>query len=49
VSECKTCQGNGEIVIDWARYLEAHAGDKGDEAVDVCWDCDGTGEESRVL
>jgi hypothetical protein len=41
---CQTCQGNGEIVMDWGRYLEPHPGDKGDEAVCDCPDCDGTGE-----
>lgn len=40
---CKTCQGNGEIVTDWDRYLQPHAGDVGDEAVAECPDCDGTG------
>lgn len=40
---CQPCQGNGEIVTDWERYLEPHLGDKGDEAVAECPDCDGEG------
>lgn len=41
---CGRCQGNGEIVTDWERYLHAHDGDKGDEAVADCPDCDGSGK-----
>lgn len=41
---CETCQGNGEIVTDWNRYLHCHPGDLGDEAVADCPDCDGRGE-----
>lgn len=41
---CETCQGNGEIVTDWERYLHARPGDVGDEAVAECPDCGGTGE-----
>lgn len=44
---CETCQGNGEIVTDWDRYLEPHAGDIGDEAVAECPDCDGYGVVER--
>jgi DnaJ-class molecular chaperone len=40
---CERCQGNGEIVTDWERYLHALPGDAGDEAVAECSDCDGTG------
>lgn len=40
---CERCQGNGEIVTDWDRYLHGHEGDKGDEAVAECPDCNGTG------
>jgi hypothetical protein len=40
---CERCQGNGEIVTDWDRYLNAKPGDKGDEAVVECPDCGGTG------
>lgn len=45
--QCDTCQGNGEIVADWERYMHAHDGDKGDEAVSECPDCNGTGEVSE--
>lgn len=38
---CETCQGNGEIVVDWDRYLHPHPGDTGDEAVADCPDCGG--------
>lgn len=41
---CATCCGNGEIVTDWDRYLHAHDGDTGDEAVEECPDCCGQGE-----
>ncbi|WP_311272209.1 MULTISPECIES: hypothetical protein [unclassified Rhizobium] len=40
---CQRCQGNGEIVTNWERYLEPHDGDKGDEAVAECSDCGGEG------
>ena len=40
---CQTCHGNGEVVTDWDRYLKPRHGDKGDEAVEECPDCDGTG------
>lgn len=40
---CERCQGNGEIVTDWDRYKHPHPGDKGDEAVRQCPDCDGAG------
>ena len=40
---CERCQGNGEIVTDWDRYLHGHDGDQGDEAVAECPDCNGTG------
>lgn len=41
---CERCQGNGEIVTDWDRYLHSRPGDVGDEAVDECPDCNGQGE-----
>ncbi len=40
---CDRCCGNGEIVIDWDRYLKPLDGDIGDEAVRECSDCDGYG------
>lgn len=42
---CTTCQGNGEIVTDWERYLHAKPGDIGDEAVAECPDCGGRGDD----
>jgi DnaJ-class molecular chaperone len=45
---CETCQGNGEIVTDWERYLHPHHGDVGDEAVADCPDCDGTGKRDAA-
>ena len=45
---CERCQGNGEIVTDWDRYTKAKPGDKGDEAVAECPDCNGTGYTSPV-
>jgi len=41
--QCKTCCGNGEVVVDWERYLHAFPGDVGDEAVAECPDCGGLG------
>ena len=41
---CETCQGNGEIITDWERYLRAQPGDVGDEGTADCPDCGGTGE-----
>ena len=46
-ANCERCQGNGEIVTDWERYLHPHDGDAGDEAVAECSDCDGTGSVSQ--
>lgn len=40
---CDRCQGNGEIVVDWEKYLHPPVGDKGDGAVAACPNCDGTG------
>lgn len=40
---CDRCQGNGEIVTNWERYLHPAEGDIGDESVAECPDCCGTG------
>lgn len=40
---CQSCQGNGEIVTNWERYKHPSPGDRGDEAVAECQDCDGRG------
>jgi len=45
---CEACQGTGEIVTDWERYLHALPGDVGDEAVADCPACDGTGEADEA-
>lgn len=42
---CETCQGNGEVVTDWERYLHGALDENGDDAVADCPDCDGTGGE----
>lgn len=44
---CERCQGNGEIVTDWDRYLNSHEGDIGDEAVAECPDCNGSGKDAQ--
>mgnify|MGYP003510109096 CR=1 FL=1 len=44
---CETCQGNGELVTDWERYLHPQSGDKGDEALIDCPDCDGAASCKR--
>jgi hypothetical protein len=46
---CQTCQGNGEVVIDWDRYLRGHMDEHGEEAVTECPDCGGTGYENPVF
>jgi hypothetical protein len=46
---CETCQGNGEIVIDWTPYRDPSPGDTGDEAVAECPDCAGSGRTPIVL
>ncbi len=43
--QCEKCQGNGEIVTDWTRYLKPRPGDMADEASAECPDCDGTGDD----
>lgn len=43
---CETCQGNGEIVTDWERYLHGPLDENGEDAVTDCPDCDGEGEQS---
>lgn len=42
-TRCERCQGNGEIITDWERYLEPEPGDAGDEATADCPDCAGLG------
>lgn len=44
MADCPTCQGNGEIIVDWDRYIEPHPGDRGDEAVEQCPNCNGYGK-----
>jgi hypothetical protein len=43
---CPRCQGNGEIITDWERYLHARKGDVGDEGAAECPDCGGSGENA---
>ena len=44
---CQTCQGNGEIVTDWDRYMKGNTDANGDEAVAECPDCNGSGKVSQ--
>lgn len=44
MSFCEKCQGNGELVTDWVRYLHGPLDENGEDAVEDCPDCDGTGE-----
>jgi hypothetical protein len=44
-SACERCQGNGEIIGDWERYLNPEEGDVGDNVLAPCPDCDGTGDK----
>lgn len=39
---CRVCQGNGEIVADWEKYLHGSEADQEDAVVD-CLECDGAG------
>lgn len=41
---CQRCKGNGEIVVDWDRYLHPGPDDPDDAGVAECPDCDGVGE-----
>lgn len=44
VEACETCQGNGEIVVNWDLYLHGRNGKTvDDEAVAPCPDCGGSG------
>lgn len=47
-AHCQRCQGTGEIITDWDRYQEPADGDKGDEAVAECPDCDGDGKSQTT-
>lgn len=40
---CGRCQGNGEIVLDWPKYLHPANLAEEESSVDDCPDCDGTG------
>jgi len=46
---CERCQGNGEIVTDWDRYMRGPLDENGNDAVANCPDCDGTGFLSPSL
>ncbi|NQE62898.1 hypothetical protein E1H18_3154 [Caulobacter sp. RHG1] len=46
---CERCQGNGEVVTDWDRYLTPQEGDAGDEAVATCPDCGDVDEDEDHL
>jgi|GEM_PF-5446670 len=43
---CERCQGNGELVTDWDRYLNGPLDENEEDAVEPCPDCDGTGGSS---
>ncbi|QTH19740.1 hypothetical protein HRJ34_15330 [Rhizorhabdus wittichii] len=43
-TDCETCQGNGEIVLDWDVYLHPPEDAPADAGVADCPDCDGTGK-----
>ncbi|WP_395443623.1 hypothetical protein [Caulobacter sp. UC70_42] len=45
---CERCHGNGEIVTDWARYLNPLDDDAGDEAVATCPDCGDVDDEDQA-
>lgn len=40
---CERCQGNGELVTDWERYMHGPLDENGDDAVEECPDCHGEG------
>lgn len=46
---CKRCQGNGEIVTDWDRYMRGPLDENGEDVVAPCPDCDGTGQVDPAL
>lgn len=39
---CERCQGNGELVLDWARYMKGEDDEPG--VLEECPECDGEGE-----
>lgn len=45
---CETCQGNGELVAYWPRYLKGESSEP--DVIYECPDCDGIGwHETAVL
>jgi hypothetical protein len=40
--QCEKCQGTGEIITSWPRYLR---GKRADAGVKQCLDCGGTGDD----
>lgn len=40
---CERCQGNGEIVVDWEKYLHPETIAEEESSVAECPDCDGEG------
>lgn len=45
---CEHCQGNGELVTDWGRYLRGPLDENGEDAVAPCPHCYGTGDVHRA-
>lgn len=45
---CERCQGNGEIVLDWPKYLHPANLAEEESSVDECPDCDGTGKTGET-
>lgn len=44
---CERCQGNGELVTDWDRYMKGDMDASGEEYVEPCPDCEGEGHRTR--
>ena len=40
---CERCQGNGEIITNWERYMAQTSDEPADAWVAECPDCDGIG------
>lgn len=49
MGDCTTCAGTGELVTDWAGYLEPPEGAPADHALEPCSECLGTGRADNDI
>ena len=48
MADCKRCQGNGEIILDWDRYMNSTSSEEDETAVAECPDCSGYGSQAAL-